>query len=287
MALLAVKALLAPSFVVGASLTVRRFGPQVGGLVGGLPVVAGPILLVFALMEGSDFAARAAAATLLGLVSLTSFVVVYGRLASRGPWPACLLAGSLAFALLTVAFSAVEVPAGTALVVSCTGFALGLLLLPHPGPALQPPATPPAWDLPLRAGCALALVLALTTAASSLGAQLSGLLAPFPVITTVLATFTHAQHGADETVRVLRGMTKGFVAYALFCFTLASTLPTLGIAGAFALATAAALLTQALMIHRMRTAQPARAERTTAMLDPASGMLEPAAALLEPAAGER
>jgi len=40
MALLAVKALLAPTFVVGASLTVRRFGPEIGGLVGGLPVVA-------------------------------------------------------------------------------------------------------------------------------------------------------------------------------------------------------------------------------------------------------
>ena len=84
--LLAVKLLLAPAFVVGASLTARRHGPRVGGLVGALPVVAGPILLVYALAHGRAFAAHAAAGTLLGLISLTAFVVVYARLAGRVRW---------------------------------------------------------------------------------------------------------------------------------------------------------------------------------------------------------
>src|ERR1700719_3836701 len=57
--LLAAKLLLAPSFVVGASLAARRFGPRVGGLIGGLPVVAGPILLAYALAHGRSFAAGA------------------------------------------------------------------------------------------------------------------------------------------------------------------------------------------------------------------------------------
>ena len=80
---LAVKALLAPTFVVGASMTARRFGSWIGGVVGGLPVVAGPILLVYALIHGRIFAQHAAAGTLLGLLSLTAFVIIYGRLASR------------------------------------------------------------------------------------------------------------------------------------------------------------------------------------------------------------
>ena len=66
MATLAVKVLLAPGFVVGASLAARRFGPRIGGLVAGLPVVAGPILLVYALAHGRAFAPGAAAGTLLG-----------------------------------------------------------------------------------------------------------------------------------------------------------------------------------------------------------------------------
>jgi hypothetical protein len=258
---LAVKALLAPTFVVGASVAARRFGPWVGGVVGGLPVVAGPILLAYALEHGRTFAEQAAAGTLLGLLSLTAFVVVYGRLASRFPWFVCMLSGWAAFALVTLALDGVTVASGVALGLVCLGFAGGLLLLPGQpdiaagGGDAIPPA--PAWDLPVRAGCALGLVLALTTAAGWLGPQLSGLLAPFPVITTVLATFTHSQRGPDEAVRLLRGMLTGFVAFALFCFTLAVSLGGATIAAAFALATAAALAAQALML--------ARAKRRTAI----------------------
>jgi hypothetical protein len=54
---LAAKILLAPTFVIAASLAARRYGARIGGLVGGLPVVAGPILLVFALDHGAAFAA--------------------------------------------------------------------------------------------------------------------------------------------------------------------------------------------------------------------------------------
>jgi hypothetical protein len=248
--LLAVKLLLAPSFVVGASLAARRFGPLVGGLLAGLPVVAGPILLVYGLVHGSSFAAHAAAGTLLGLISLTAFVVVYGALCRHVRWPACVLAGWLAFVGSTVIFYLLGLPAGVALLLACGAFLVGLALLPRPRGGLQAAAPPPRWDLPLRAGCALALVLALTGAAGWLGPQLSGLLAPFPIIASVLATFTHAQRGAEEALRLLRGLLTGFLAFGLFCFTLAVTLAALGVAGGFALATAVACATQALMLTR-------------------------------------
>ncbi len=245
MALLAIKLLLAPGFVVGASLAARRFGPRIGGLIAGLPVVAGPILLVYALAHGRAFAAGAAAGTLLGLVSLICFVVVYARLAGRLFWGASMLAGWLAFALATLIFSAFSIPAGAALGVAAVGLLLGLVTLPRPGFQPREHPSPSPWDLPVRAGCALVLVITLTGIAGWLGPQLSGLLAPFPIISTVLATFTHAQRGTDELLRLLRGMVSGFVAFALFCFVLAVSLPGLGIASAFALATALALLVQA------------------------------------------
>jgi hypothetical protein len=247
---LAIKLLLAPCFVVGASLTARRHGPRVGGLVGALPVVAGPILLVYALAHGRAFAAHAAAGTLLGLISLTAFVVVYARLAGRVAWPVGLLAGWLAFALATLLFSALSIPTGVALVLACAAFALGFALLPQPGTQAVPELDPPLWDLPLRAVCALALVLALTAIAGWLGPQLSGLLAPFPIIASVLATFTHTQRGVDETLRMLRGLLSGFVAFALFCFVLALVLPSIETAGAFALATAVALAAQSVMLRQ-------------------------------------
>src|SRR5205823_12373291 len=107
----------------------------------------------------------------------------------------------------------------------------------------QPRAAPPSWDLPMRAACALTLVLTLTAVAGWLGPQLSGLLAPFPIIATVLATFTHAQRGSGEVRRLLRWLLGGYGAFALFCFVLGVALRPLGTGVAVLLAPAAALLT--------------------------------------------
>jgi uncharacterized membrane protein (GlpM family) len=257
--LLAVKLLLAPTFVVGASLVGRRFGVRVGGLIGGLPVVAGPILLAYALAHGRSFAAGAAAGTLLGQVSLIAFVVVYAHLAGRLPWVASMLVGWLAFATSTAIFSLLSVPLGAALGIVALALALGLAALPRPESSSGVHAAPPAWDLPLRAACAAALVLGLTAIAGWLGPQLSGLLAPFPIIATVLATFTHAQRGTDELRRLLRGLLSGFGAFALFCFALSLALRHVDIATAFALATATALLVQALVLAFVRAQAPGRA----------------------------
>lgn len=264
MALLAVKLLLAPTFVVGASLAARRFGARVGGMVGGLPVVAGPILLAYALAHGRAFAAAAAAGTLLGLVSLIAFVVVYGCLAGRLSWVASMLVGWLAFAASTALFSALTLPLGAALsiVALVLALALGLAALPRWVGASPARGAPPTWDLPLRAICAAVLVLSLTAIAGWLGPHLSGLLAPFPIIATVLATFTHAQRGADEARRLLRGLLSGFGAFALFCFALALALRRVDVGAAFVLATCLALLVQALVLAlvRERELEPAVGE---------------------------
>jgi hypothetical protein len=245
---LATKLLLAPAFVVAASLAARRFGPRIGGLVGGLPVVAGPILLVFALEHGPVFAAGAAAGTLLGLVSLLAFIVVYAHLASHVRWWWSLVLGWGAFFAVTAALSAITLDADSALAVVLVAVALTLLVLPQPRGERVGAVQLPAWDLPLRAISALALTLALTAVAGRLGAKLSGLLAPFPVITSVLAVFTHAQHGERELHLIMRGLVTGFVAYALFCFVLAVSLESFGIAAGFLVATLAALATQAVAV---------------------------------------
>jgi hypothetical protein len=247
-ALLAVKLLLSPGSVLGASLAARRFGSRVGGLIGGLPVVAGPILMVYALAHGRTFAAHAATNALLGLVSLTVFVVVYGRLAGHVSWVASLLAGWLAFAAATAVFSAMTITAVVALLLACTGLLIGAWLLPRATRYLTVAISPPWWDLPLRAGCALSLVLALTAISGQLGPQLSGLLAPFPVIASVLAAFTHSQRGVEELRRLLRGLLTGLGAFALFCFTLAVSLRAIGIVGGFLLAGASALLLQGIVL---------------------------------------
>ena len=166
---------MAPAFVVGASVTARRFGPLVGGLVAGLPVVGGPILLVLAVVHGAGFAGRAASASLLGLISLALFVMAYASVVRRVAWPAAVgdrlervrpRHRRLGADHRRHPHPADGRPRAGVLVV------LGRQGGPAAPAADAPPAPrdPPSWDLPVRAACAAAMVLALSAASSGLGA---------------------------------------------------------------------------------------------------------------------
>ena len=114
--------------------------------------------------------------------------------------------------------------------------------MPSPAPVS---AAPPWWDLPGRALAALGLVLTLTALSGALGAHLSGLLAPFPIITSVLAVFTQAHGGFAPLALLLRNFLIGFYGFAAFCFVVAVALPEVGTAATFGLAAAAAIAAQA------------------------------------------
>ncbi len=254
--LLATKILLSPLCVVAVSWAGRRWGTAVAGVLGGLPMVAGPILLVDTLIHGRGFGSDAAAGTLLGLAALTAFVVVYGRVSVGSGPVACVLLGWTVFLAGVAVLDLVQPPPLLSLIVVSACFAIGARLLP-PVPPHPPVATsPPWWDLPARALAALVLVLVLTGLSGALGSHLSGLLAPFPVITSVLAVFTHAHGGAAQVNVLLRNFLVGFYGFAAFCFVLAISLPGLATGAAFALAVAAALAVQT-AIFLLRARRPA------------------------------
>ena len=245
MPVLLAKLLLAPACVVAVSLAGRRWGVAVAGVLGGLPVVAGPILVVLTLVHGRSFGAEAAAGTLLCLAALTLFVVIYGKAAERVGPLASLLAGWAAFLLGVALLQLLDVPPGVSLVFVAACFAAGLAALPAPAAAPPAVAIPPWWDLPARALASLALVVALTAASGALGPGLSGLLAPFPIITSVLAVFTYTHGGFDQLRVLLRNFLVGFYGFAAFCFVLAVYLDSLGGPAAFSIALLAALTVQA------------------------------------------
>ena len=254
MDLLALKLLLAPLLVVVASLCARRFGPTTGGLVAGLPIIAGPILLVLTLAHGHRYGAEASRAAVLGLLSLTVFVVIYALLSESYSWRIVLPVGWAAFLAATAGLNQVSLSVGVSLALSAAGFGLALAVIPRPAAASgRMPAA--GWDLPMRAASAAILVLVLSALSKALGAQLAGLLAPFPIVTSVLAVFTHEQLGSDATRRLLRGMVQGFFAFALFCAIAAVALPEISTSAAFGLASAGALAVQAgLLSFRARAA---------------------------------
>lgn len=261
MAVVLAKLLLAPACVVAVSLAGRKWGVAVAGVLGGLPVVAGPVLVVLTLVHGRSFGAEASAGTLLGLAALTLFVVAYGKASERiGPVPS-LFVGWAAFLLAVAFLQLLDLPPGVSLLLVAVCFAAGLALLPAPPTAPEVVAAPPWWDLPARASAALLLVVALTAASGALGPSLSGLLAPFPIITSVLAVFTYAHGGFGHLRILLRSFLVGFYGFAAFCFVLAICLDSVAGPAAFSIALLAALTVQATIFGvssrrlRLRTAE--------------------------------
>jgi hypothetical protein len=108
-------------------------------------------------------------------------------------------------------------------------------------------------DLPWRMLAGAMLVLFVTFAAGYLGARLSGFLAMFPVMSTVLVGFSHHYSGRAFAVALLRGMVFGF-AFATFCLILSALLRDQPVAAAFSVALLCALIVQ-LAVRRFFTSR--------------------------------
>jgi hypothetical protein len=235
---LIIKLTLLPVLIGLVSLAGRRWGPTVTGWLVALPLTSGPVVVFLALEQGAAFAARAAQGTLLGIVSLAAFCLVYSRLASRASWLPCVLVSWAVFFALTFVLDNVALPLFAAFFVVVAVLAVVLRLLPA-GIVRVAPATPPAWEIPMRMLAATAVVVTLTGVAHSLGPRLSGLLTPFPVAATILGGFTHHFEGAAAAVRLFRGLLAGLFAFALFFLIVAVTMERWGLAASFGVASLA------------------------------------------------
>ncbi|GIF95845.1 hypothetical protein Cci01nite_09390 [Catellatospora citrea] len=257
---LLLKLLLAPALVVGSSLAGRRWGAQVTGVLVTLPIVAGPILLITCLEHGTAFGAEAAASSLLGLVTLALFAVVFAWCSRRLRWLGALAVAWAACLAADLLVAQVTLPAWWGLPVALAGIAVASRVMPPEAAVTgaRPATAWPWWDLPGRAAATAALVVLVTTLSSALGPAMTGVLAPFPIATSVVAAFVLARHGSAETVRTLRGVLAGLVGFAVFCFTVAVSVDRWGVATAFSLALIVTMAGQFAWLRVSRSARPPR-----------------------------
>jgi hypothetical protein len=250
--------LLAPALVAAATLAARRWDERVGGLVSAFPAIAGPVLLIDVHEHGTAFAARAATGTVLGLLTLSGFALVYGLAARRRPWGWSLAAGWAAAAVLAAVAGALHAGLGAACAVAGASLLAAYVGLGRGDPAAEAvPAT--RWDLPLRMVLTAALVGLLAALAGWVGPEVGGVLTALPVLASILAVFTHRRLGAQGVTDLLRGMVAGMVGFAVFCATLALLVDRAAVVAAFGVAALAGLLVQAAALLTVRPAYPAAA----------------------------
>ena len=255
-ALVLVKVTLVPLLIGVITLAGRRWGPAVAGWLSGFPVVAGPIMWFIALEQGAAFASRAIVGMLLGVFAVLAFLLGYAWASTRLAWRASLLCALFAYAVAVALLNTLDLPAT---VVTAMVFVV-LLLAPRLFPRAELraiTAIPARGEIFVRMSAGAILVLAVTYFASSFGAQLSGVFAMFPVLSTVLAVFSHRLCGHEFTICLLRGIVLGWYAFLVFCVVLGAALPVFGIAAAFAAATASAVIAQIVSRRLLRPAATA------------------------------
>jgi hypothetical protein len=259
---LILKLCLVPSLIYLVTLIGRRWGPHAAGWFSALPIVAGPILLTMALEQGRGFVATAAANTLLAVIAVVVFCLAYAWAAHRVGVAGSLLAALAAYAVAVAGLQLVELPLlpGFVLVVGLLLVAPRLFPRMGGGAAVARNASQPN-DLPLRMLAGAALSFTVTCAAATLGPRLSGVFAMFPVMGTILVGFSHYGSGRDYAVNILRGMVRGYYAFATFCVVLSLLLREHPVAFAFALAALSALAVQLLSKRGMRFATKDQARR--------------------------
>lgn len=245
------KLLLVAASVLLASLAARRFGHAVGGTVGGLPMIAGPIM-GFLLLQSSAAEVRAIAlATLVCLPATVAHLVTFAWAATRQPWPIALGAANAVFlALGAVLLQGHGSPTAVGTV------ALGVLLagaFAFPRLRLAPGSVAiPRIELALRVAAAVVLAGVIVGTAGVVPASVSGLLLAVPITGNVLPCFTLPRHGPAATVALLRGFVRGLTGFGVFFVVLAAALATQPPGIAYALAWAAALVSSLALVALQR-----------------------------------
>jgi hypothetical protein len=239
---------LAASLVGISTLAAGRWGHAVGGVLSAFPLIVGPVLFIAAERHGTAFAAQAAVGTLLGLVALSGFALVYARSAVRWGWWASLPVAWAAAAALGAVAGRADAGLLWALAAAGASIALARIALPAGGEPAAPLPTPP-WELPLRMALTAGLIVALTAAANEFGPTVAGILAALPTLASVLAVFPHSRHGREAVIGLLHGMLGGMAAFVTFCAVVGGLVDRAGVALAFVLATAGAVLVQAGLVR--------------------------------------
>jgi hypothetical protein len=229
------KITLMPSIIAFITLIARRWGNQMGGLIGSMPWVAGPILVFFILEQGKAFGIQAVPGIMIGILALISFCFSYSTFSQRYSWLPTLLQSYVVYAL--VAFSLNYLQPNLWISYGLVQMSLWMALRYLPVPAITTTTGRRLpYEIPIRMLVATAFVAFITGLAAVLGPTWSGILTPFPILTSILAIFAHSLQGNHAAISTLRGLLIGIFGFSTFLFLQAFLLPHFSVAASFGLA---------------------------------------------------
>lgn len=231
------------SAVCVLSLIAERASPRLAGILAGFPTVSAIALFFYGLEQGQAFASESAVFNILGLVATQSFIFFYW-LASRNAGgsegagkrhraAAIVLSSAVAFAgyfIVARVMRFFSTGIFGAVLAAFLSIALFLFLFRKIETVKIAGAEKTRKRAMLaRAGFAAAVVLAVTAAASALGAEWAGIFSAFPAVIFPLVVAVHYSHGVRAAHAVMRSIPVGLGAVVAYSITVHFSYPALGI----------------------------------------------------------
>lgn len=228
--------------VWASSMASKRWGHRVGGWLAGMPVIVGPITALLMVDLSPEQVRQAALATLVCQPALIVFLLVFAHTARWRRWGWSLTLALGAYGAVALALSALARPEWLTLGLALLSPELGRRAMPALSSDRDDPVPLPRAELVWRVAVAMGVAAAVLGGASQLPALWAGVLLAAPIAGAVLPCFTLPRHGADATVRMLSGFTRGQRGFVAFFGVLVVLLPGVhpALAWGLAMATAAA-----------------------------------------------
>jgi uncharacterized membrane protein (GlpM family) len=198
----------------------KKWGNEIGGMIASLPWVAGPILIFITLEQGISFAKNTIEGVMMGMNAWLAFCFTYMFVGKKLGAIATLLLSYLSYLLVGYLLSLPEglISVHFWFVITMGIVILAVLRFPELNPLLTTSFKTLKYDIALRMIAITGFVLLITYFAQTLGPVWSGILTPFPIMTAVLAFFTHITQGIEGTKLILRGMLAGIVGFTIFLY---------------------------------------------------------------------
>jgi hypothetical protein len=211
--------------VVAASLLARRHGHRAGGLLAGLPLIAGPVTGLLLLTQPAAWVQQLAVATLACVPGTVAHQLAFAWASKRWRVAGSLAAANLAFVAAGAGLVALSPAPWVAGSLALATLLVGRNALPElddtAARALAVAPARPGRDLLLRVAAAVGLAAVLLLGAERMPPAYGGWLLAMPITGNVLPAFALAGGGTAAAVAMLRGFLMGLGAFFGFFALLA------------------------------------------------------------------
>lgn len=246
MNLLFLKLTLVPLFVALVTFVGKRFGSKWAGVLGAMPVVAGPIVFIMIMEQGEKFGQVSALSAVSSVICYIAFGLTYSWVCRKYNWIISLFIANIAWLIATLALMSFKQNIWLCLIIAFGSIIIGSKLTPKYRSIK--PEQGKGVNIYVRMLAGALLTLLVSGLASITGGKLSGILAAYPIMGTILTVSTHLSQNYKMVAIVFNGMARGITSFVFFFTALYFLLGHLHIILCFVIAAVIAILSQLIIM---------------------------------------